>query len=207
MFTDNKYTTWYYSIIAKADNINTGGYVERHHIIPKSLGGSNDQSNIATLTAKEHFVCHLLLTKMVVGMDRKRMFNALRKMSHSKSTQQRITLTSRQFQYLSEGLSVYNKGQYNHMYGKTHTKEVKNLLSKLHKGKIISKDHINRIKESNTGINNFFYGKNHTKETTKLMKAAWQDRPELECPHCGLKSKNTGNMNRWHFSNCKKLRI
>lgn len=36
------------------------------------------------------------------------------------------------------------------------------------------------------------------------MKKSWAVREELKCPHCGFKSKNHGNMNRYHFDNCKK---
>lgn len=39
-------------------------YIEVHHVYPKSMGGSNEKTNLAVLTAKEHFICHLLLTKM-----------------------------------------------------------------------------------------------------------------------------------------------
>ena len=39
-------------------------YTERHHIIPKSIGGSDDETNIVTLTLKEHLVCHELLVKI-----------------------------------------------------------------------------------------------------------------------------------------------
>ena len=38
-------------------------YCETHHIIPKSLGGSNNKSNLINLTAKEHYIAHLLLWK------------------------------------------------------------------------------------------------------------------------------------------------
>lgn len=40
---------------------NNGIYYEKHHIIPKSLGGSNSSKNLILLTAKEHFIAHLLL--------------------------------------------------------------------------------------------------------------------------------------------------
>jgi hypothetical protein len=39
-------------------------YYEKHHIIPKSLGGSNNKTNLCFLTLKEHFFAHLLLTKI-----------------------------------------------------------------------------------------------------------------------------------------------
>jgi hypothetical protein len=60
----SKYHKWYDSIIERRRANTPEGYVERHHIIPHCLGGSNDNSNIVKLTAREHFVCHLLLTKM-----------------------------------------------------------------------------------------------------------------------------------------------
>lgn len=46
-----------------AGRIFTSGIHERHHIIPKSIGGTNDTSNIAILTYREHFIAHWLLTK------------------------------------------------------------------------------------------------------------------------------------------------
>lgn len=42
-------------------NIPEGEYFEKHHIIPKCLGGSNDKSNIIYLFAREHFIAHKLL--------------------------------------------------------------------------------------------------------------------------------------------------
>jgi hypothetical protein len=40
------------------------GYVEKHHIIPKCLGGADDPSNLVALTPEEHFVAHVLLVKI-----------------------------------------------------------------------------------------------------------------------------------------------
>lgn len=37
------------------------GYKEIHHVIPRSIGGTNEQSNLVELTLKEHFLCHELL--------------------------------------------------------------------------------------------------------------------------------------------------
>jgi len=42
-------------------------YTEKHHIIPKSLGGSNKKSNIVALSAREHFIAHCLLAKIYGG--------------------------------------------------------------------------------------------------------------------------------------------
>ena len=68
MFEDNKYTKWYYNIVVRAQaRQSIPKPFDKHHILPKSLGGSNDACNIVRLTLREHFVCHLLLTKMVAG--------------------------------------------------------------------------------------------------------------------------------------------
>ena len=39
-------------------------YTENHHIIPRSLNGSDDSSNIIELTGREHWIAHLLLHKI-----------------------------------------------------------------------------------------------------------------------------------------------
>lgn len=65
MFNDNKYTKTYEAIIAKARlrHVQTG-YTEKHHVIPKSLGGGNGY-NLVRLTVREHFICHWLLIRMI----------------------------------------------------------------------------------------------------------------------------------------------
>ena len=39
-------------------------YVEKHHIIPKSEGGRDEPPNLVNLTAREHYIAHLLLAKI-----------------------------------------------------------------------------------------------------------------------------------------------
>jgi hypothetical protein len=76
-FIYNKYTRIYNNIIERAKARTTSGYVENHHIIPRSLGGSNNKSNLVALTAREHFICHLLLTRITQGQDKKKMIRAV----------------------------------------------------------------------------------------------------------------------------------
>ena len=40
-----------------------GIYHEYHHIIPRCLGGTDDKSNLVSLTSKEHFIAHKLLVE------------------------------------------------------------------------------------------------------------------------------------------------
>lgn len=63
------YSLAYQRLIANAKaRACPNGYVEKHHILPKALGGSDDSSNLVALTAKEHFVAHMLLAKMHGGL-------------------------------------------------------------------------------------------------------------------------------------------
>lgn len=56
------YCLLYNNIVTKAKTRKVfTGYGEKHHIIPKCLGGSNDKSNLVKLTPKEHLLCHKLL--------------------------------------------------------------------------------------------------------------------------------------------------
>jgi hypothetical protein len=42
-------------------------YTEKHHIVPRCLGGSDDKENFARLTPEEHYLAHQLLVKMNPG--------------------------------------------------------------------------------------------------------------------------------------------
>jgi hypothetical protein len=60
------YQTVYDNLIAKRRKASPPIhlYTERHHIVPKSLGGTDDPSNLVVLTGREHWVAHLLLHKI-----------------------------------------------------------------------------------------------------------------------------------------------
>ena len=81
MFLDNKYTRTYFSILSTQHN-NLEGF-EVHHIIPKSLGGTDNHNNVIKVSARTHFVLHLLLTKMTEGEARSKMCWALHRMAYS----------------------------------------------------------------------------------------------------------------------------
>lgn len=62
------YQKIYNLLIAKAQaRATVDGYKERHHIVPRSLGGSDDKSNLVELTAREHFVAHMCLALIYGG--------------------------------------------------------------------------------------------------------------------------------------------
>jgi hypothetical protein len=84
IFLDNKYSNWYYKIINSAKSNPQIDVSEKHHIVPKSLGGSNDKNNLVRLTPKQHFICHRLLVKMTTGIARQKMVYAFWIMSNKK---------------------------------------------------------------------------------------------------------------------------
>jgi hypothetical protein len=91
MFKENKYTKYYTLLTNRARGRVLAEYTERHHIIPQSLGGSNDKDNLVDLTAREHFICHWLLIKMTEGEHRSKMLYALNGMKAENRYQQRYS--------------------------------------------------------------------------------------------------------------------
>lgn len=61
------YEKAYQSIISNALSRADLVKYEKHHIVPRCLGGSDDASNLVKLSLREHFVCHLLLAKIHGG--------------------------------------------------------------------------------------------------------------------------------------------
>ena len=47
-----------------AARVKPQGYVERHHVVPRSMGGDDTASNLVWLTAREHFIAHWLLHRV-----------------------------------------------------------------------------------------------------------------------------------------------
>jgi hypothetical protein len=119
----NKYNRWYNQIVKQAQNRVVEGYTERHHIQPRSLGGADTPDNLVNLTAREHFVCHWLLTKMTTGEDRYKMLNALRIMRAEKHGQQRYetVITGRVYESIKKEYAQLQSerfsGENNPMYG------------------------------------------------------------------------------------------
>ncbi len=162
MFITNKYSKCYYRIIENRKTNPRVGYVEKHHIIPKSLGGSNKKENIVALTAREHFICHRLLVKMTIGKDKMKMSYAIRCLiNQENSYQQRYKISSRTYNAIisntRNNISKYLIGENNPYYGKTHSEEVKAKMRAkralqimpTRPGKIYSEETLQRWREGN----------------------------------------------------------
>jgi len=97
-------------------------YYEEHHIIPKSLGGTDNKNNLAILTGREHFICHWLLTKMTDGVYYEKMVFALCNMERKNKHQKRhcTKITSRVYEKYKKVASKVLSKKYT---GCTQTKE------------------------------------------------------------------------------------
>jgi hypothetical protein len=98
MFLQNKYATIYEDFIdsRKIRQHFKSDFYEVHHIIPRSLGGSDDKSNLVKLTPKEHFFAHLLLSRITQGAKQIKMMYALNMMAGV--TNSRKLITSKQYE-------------------------------------------------------------------------------------------------------------
>ena len=121
---EGKYTNWYFNIVNECkvsppQNV----YTERHHIVPECLGGSDDDSNMVALTAKQHFICHLLLTKMFKPktFEYYKMIHAFCMMDwcHGKDGMPRYTsrVHEKQRREFSEYMSLKQTGEGNNQFG------------------------------------------------------------------------------------------
>ena len=187
MYLQNKYTSWYFSIINNSKNKNNG--TEKHHIIPKCLGGNNSKDNIALLTAREHFICHLLLPKMTSGANKAKMYHALSMMlAKPKQYIREFKVTSTVYETVRKEISLNMKNRWkdndfrknrsnkmsgdgNHFYGKTHSEDT---IQKM-KNKVFSDETKHRMSvgqkkrfENSPGT---FKGRKHSEETKLKLSA------------------------------------
>ena len=78
---------------------------EKHHIIPKSMGGSDAKSNLAILTPREHALAHLLLVRFLTGEHKAKMVFALKSMIRYRNSN-RQQLTARQYDSLRRAYQI-----------------------------------------------------------------------------------------------------
>jgi hypothetical protein len=119
----NKYMKWYNNLVNhRKNNAAFNTYVEQHHIIPRCLGGSNNRDNLVKLTAREHFICHYLLTKMyIVGtLEWYKMHHAFMIMAASSNGKRYFNsrLYNACRENFSKCMSRSQRGENNSQYGK-----------------------------------------------------------------------------------------
>lgn len=132
---ESKYSRWYEALITKAQNRTIEGYVESHHIIPRSFGGNDSKANLVKLTAREHYIAHALLWKMkFAGVHGSKMAFAFNTFINKMTTEVRgvhhtYTISSRMYETFRKEYSRLLKEKYAReggtWVGRKHTEESK----------------------------------------------------------------------------------
>ena len=158
---------------AKEKNRNrNNNYYENHHIQPKSLGGSNNKSNLVLLTAREHYLVHFLLYKHYKSINEKngmiKMGHAFHRMMHGNIKQDK-KFNSHQYEIASK---INAKCSRDRRIGKKHSEETKKKISESNKGKCshpISKETRKKLSEATKGKTyEEIYGEEKAKELRKF---------------------------------------
>lgn len=189
------------------------------------MGGSDDASNIVRLTSREHFICHLLLTKMTSGQNLYKMkvaFNALTYL-RSRWRGADVRVTSHEFASQRKGLvfseehkrklSEAAKRQFSDPIQRAKaseaarnrpavTEETKNKMKESSKNRILT----DALRDKFRTAADVWLGRNHSEEAKKKISAARSGNPVgkskiVTCPHCGKTGPARG-MGR-HFDRCK----
>lgn len=214
IFIDNKYTRWYYDIIGArlTKPVAEGVYTESHHIIPESFyiertregpsgwldGDSEVADNKVSLTAREHFICHWLLTKMTEGPARVKMMDAIMGMRAENKNQRRYKtkITSRVYARLKKEYSLISSermmGENNPQWGRVWTDEEKEAQADKVRGDKngsksesarqamrelktgvkraqFSQEWLDKLAATRQGESNGMYGKEHREESKALQ--------------------------------------
>lgn len=215
MYLQNKYTTWYFSIISNAKSRNITEYTEQHHIVPVSLGGKNNKDNLVRLTAREHYICHLLLVKMTQGIHKKSMSYALWMMTNASAKHQlRYTAKSKLYEFARKNFVESQQGHKPTLFKQSEqtcqqiSKTMKTVLSTLtpeqmrermlnscHKPESWTEERKQNISKSTTGVK-----KTKTPALLEAKKATRQKRTERLLTAAAINKGRT-----WQLINGKRV--
>jgi len=130
-------------------------YYEKHHIVPKSEGGSNTKENLVLLTAREHFIAHWLLYRDNPN-SQSRAYAFWKMCAQHNPKQSRYTPSSRIYEEARLGFREAN--------------------SKTHKGKTLTESHKKQISERRKGKATRT-GFLHTEETKRRISETKKGAP------------------------------
>lgn len=138
-------------------------YHERHHIVPRCMGGEDEPNNLIDLYGREHFVAHKLLAEE--NPDNIKLVYAWWMMSTIRAGKQdRYELTPEEYEEVRIALHESMKG---HIV----SEETRRKIGKVHKGKIMSVE--SRLKMSLSRK-----GRITTEETRKKISEANKNMSE-----------------------------
>ena len=214
------YTKHYELLVDRAKNRILEGYKENHHITPKCIGGTDDASNLVSLTAEEHFLAHQLLVK--IYPNNAKLALAVSMMCIKNPRHQR---NNKMYGWLRRAFSEAQRTKVRKTRAKETKPRKKRVLSEEHKLKIKEawadgkytesqplrvngRPHSDETKKKLSEIN---LGKVISEETKQKISQTVKSKPkspkvlkEVVCPHCNKVGKGA-NMTRYHFDKCQTL--
>jgi len=185
-FLDNKYRKIYFDLIQKRiDNPlhKEREYCERHHIIPRSLGGSDEKSNLVNLTAREHFIAHRLLVKITEGTAKRSMWWSLHRTLYSRPSE--VPLNSRDYEKFRIQWSAYLKENHHSKRIPEWNKKMSEIVTKdwednenkrIAVSKAFSKSHEDRKKENPEAY--YENQRKNSKKGNEAVKDKWKNNKE-----------------------------
>lgn len=155
------------------------GYSEKHHVIPRCLGGGNSKDNLVILTAAEHYIAHLLLMKM--HPERRNMALPIILMSKNIGIGKRNKLVA----VAREMAAQSHRGQKRSEETRKRISEAalksfkedperaKEII-KRNKARVVSEETRKKIGDLGRGKEGFMKGKNHSQESKEKISASLQ---------------------------------
>lgn len=155
------------------------GYCERHHVVPRCMGGDDSADNIRRLTPEEHYVAHQLLMKMHPG-NRKLAYAAFAMTFGS----DRVKRNNKLYGWLRR---AFAKSVSETQTGKTrgpHSVETRQKMSESAKGRKKSEAHRAALSAARTGVKRGPHTEEHKRSLSKAIKAAMPgvDRAYMQTP-------------------------
>lgn len=147
----------------KKRNLVDGEYYEKHHIIPRSMGGTDESSNLIHLTAREHFIAHWLLWRIYQNSEMAFAFYCLTYMSKNQKVKssrvyEECKLARRPF--IIDNNKKYHKGK------KLSKEQIKGITD-VFKNLVRTENHCNNISKS---LKNKPKTKTHKENLSKSLK-------------------------------------
>lgn len=191
------YDNFIENILKTRGRFNCGNeYYERHHIVPRCMGGTNDEDNLIDLYANEHFIAHKLLANE--NPDNDSLIYAWWCMANASNSNKRdCKITAEEYEnakkYYSAMRSAAMAGEKHPNFGQHHSEETRKKMSdaalgeKNHNFGKHTPDNIRaKISEALSGEKCYWYGKHHTDESKKKMSEANSDsnHPQRRPVYC-----------------------
>jgi len=181
-----------------------------HHIIPKHMGGTDDPSNLIKLTIEEHALAHKklweehgkvedhiayrMLSGQITVAEATKLIQKKPKSEEHKRKLRESNIAAKSTEEYKALASTRAKQQHANgpsgFSGHTHTLETRLKVGAAHKGKKITEETRQKLRETcgRPGPKNGMWG---------------ITRPRVLCPHCN-RDVDPANASRWHFDKCKE---